>query len=210
MVAGDLSDWMLEYPRWEVEFEPAPGVLLVLLNLKLRPLRLAFLRVWRANVGSMGVGVDLLYKAMAAASAVVVAGKTLASHGLPDSTGYSSWQQQCNSQTGFHHGSIAFLRRWGLLVGDSRTDAGPLRVVPQSASLGALLGQVLSLEASRFVTSLQAVGTLDAWVAQVEVAASDLVALGLPGLSGSGDLCTSRRNSMPLFAIYFLCQVCVP
>jgi hypothetical protein len=98
-IPGDLSDWLQRYPRLEAEFEPCPGVLLLLANLKLSPLRQAFLQVWRAGVASTGVSVSLLCKALAAASAVVVASRTLSMHGLPDTTGYSAWQLQCNSTT---------------------------------------------------------------------------------------------------------------
>lgn len=184
---GDLSDWLQRYPRLEAEFEPCPGVLLLLANLKLSPLRQAFLQVWRAGVASTGVSVGLLCKALAAASAVVVAGRTLSMHGLPDTTGYSAWQLQCNSTTSYHHGSIAFLRRWGLIAGGSRSDPSPLRVMASSAELETALQRVLSPAAARFVQGLRAASTLEDWVVQVESASKDLCALGLPGAASDGE-----------------------
>jgi len=180
-VPADLENWLACSPGPEDDLRDCPGVLLLLVNLKLRPLRDAFMHAWRANVATTGATGTLLYKAMAAASAVVLASKVLVLHGLPDCTGYSLWQRECNGQTSHHHGSLAFLRRWGVMEGG--TGAAPLRIAPLTDPLQRSLARVLDPAVSQVVRRLRAVDTLQEWVQQIEESVSVLQALGLPGLT---------------------------
>ena len=93
------------------------------------------------------------------------------------------WQHEVNWTTRRHHGSLAFLRRWGILVGACKEDAGPLRVAPLTDALRNVLRRALRPEVSTWVASLHSVGTLQEWVAQVDTAKTSLLALALPGMN---------------------------
>jgi hypothetical protein len=200
---ADLENWLSWEPGLEAELCDFKGVQLLLVNLKLRPLRAAFMHAWRATVASTGVTGSLVYNAMAAASAVVLASKVLSTHGAPDWTGYSLWQRECNGQTSYHHGGLAFLRRWGLIIGGrARARArgqDPLRIAPLSDELEKSLARVLSADANEVVGGLHAVDTLQEWVQQIDEAVPAIKRLGLPGLTRR-----SGRNHM-----CHICGVCV-
>ena len=178
---ADLEHWMAWHPRLEEELDECLGVVLLLVNLKLSPLRVAFMHAWHANVASTGVTGTLLYKAMAAAAAVVLASKVLVTHGARDCTRYSIWQRECNAQTSHHHGGLAFLRRWGVLRGGTIED--PLRVEPLSGRLERALARVLDPEVAQVVRGVRAVDTLREWVQQIEEVVPAMQRLGLPGLT---------------------------
>ena len=182
---ADLEHWLAWSARLEAELIDFPGVLVLLVNLKLRPLREAFMHAWRASIASTGVTGSLVYKAMAAASAVVLASKVLVTHGSPDSTGCSLWQHACNGNTCHHHGGVALLRRWGLITGG--TAKNPLRIMPLSGELERSLARVLSAEVSQVVGGLHAVENLQEWVQQIEEATLAVKQLGLPGLTYRSD-----------------------
>jgi len=138
---------------------------------------------WRAALQHLGPTGKLLYHAMAAASSVVVASTFLTSHGQEDSTKVHAWQRECNSQTGFHHGGVAYLRRWGLVLGGTQSDRSPLRIAPYTYELGKSLAALLTPSAHEFVQGFRPVSSLSEWAESHRLAASKLHALNLPGCS---------------------------
>ena len=93
------------------------------------------------------------------------------------------WQAQTNAVVKRHHGGPAFLRRWGVLVGKSKHDNGPLRIGPLSDELRGVLAKALRPEAHAWVASLRFPVMLEEWVQTVEDTYAQLLQLQLPGMS---------------------------
>ena len=182
---ADLDHWIRRYGKYRMDFSTCKGVLIAVVNLKLGPVRGAFLRAWRAAVASTGPTVAALEKAFAAAAATVVASDILSSNGAHDPFYLRQWSKQCNSTTAFHHGSCAYLRRWGVIEGGSQQQPGPLRVVAMGEAGRGALVRLLGSDAHSMVESITPMSTLQEWVAQVERLAPEMERLQLPGLRRS-------------------------
>ena len=154
-------------------------------NLKLGPVTAAFLHAWRCGVASSGPCRELLRKALTAAAATVVASRIMIQYGAPDATGLERWQQEVNSSTSYHHGGVAYLRRWGAVVGGTLRNKRPLQVHAIDASFDGALDRVLGPKAHELVQSMQRVSSLQGWVDQVGKLSPELRALRLPGLARS-------------------------
>ena len=81
---ADLDHWLGRHSKYLMDFAKCKGVLLAVVNLKLGPVRGAFLQAWRAAVASTGPGAEALEKAFAAAAATVVASEILSCNGARD------------------------------------------------------------------------------------------------------------------------------
>lgn len=179
---ADLDHWIGRHSKYLEDFVNCKGVLIAVVNLKLGPVRGAFLHAWRKAVASTGPGAEALEKAFAAAAATVVASGILSSNGARDPFNLRQWMKQCNSTTAFHHGSGAYLRRWGVLQGGTRGQPGPLQVATMSEAGRAAMCRMLGSDAHSLVESIVPTSTLQEWVAQVERLAPEVERLQLPGL----------------------------
>ena len=66
----------------------------------------------------------------------------------------NSCRRQCNLSTAYHHGSCAYLRRWGIIVGGTKLDQSPLRVATMSDSARDAADRLLGSKAHRVVDSM--------------------------------------------------------
>ena len=96
---ADLDHWIGRHSKYLGDFVNCKGVLIAVVNLKLGPVRRAFLHAWRKAVASTGPGAEALEKAFAAAAATVVASGILSSNGARDPFNLRQWTKQCNSTT---------------------------------------------------------------------------------------------------------------
>ena len=122
--------------------------------------------------------VQLMYEASVAAAHVVLQPRVR--EGSP--TEFEVWQKEVNWATRRHHGALALLRRWGILVGQSTQDAGPLRIAPLSQATRSAFERLLRPSAHAWVLNLHGAQTLREWVAQMEASLADLHTMQLPGM----------------------------
>ena len=87
ILPGDLEDWMRNWAQWSAIFSNCLGVLILLLNLKLGPMREAFVHAWVHGLAALGPAahvaapasdagkqrmLEVLYNSLAAAAELVL------------------------------------------------------------------------------------------------------------------------------------------